>query len=157
MTVSVRVLIPSKVAEDECTGCWNWKGMKSRDGYGIVHRGPKLLKAHRVAYCENLGISIDDIKGVVIRHKCDNPACINPAHLESGTSQENTKDRHERGRNAKGSKNGNSKLTEAQVAEIRASYMRFSRQYGRGGLASKYSVSKGLIDQVLRYQIWTHV
>ncbi len=157
MTVTIKVLIPSKIAEATQTDCWNWKGMKSRDGYGIVHRKNKLLKAHRIAYCENLNIALDDIQGMVIRHKCDNRACINPKHLEIGTSADNTNDRHLRGRNAKGSKNGNSKLTEENVIAIRSSYTRYSREYGRGGLAAQYNVSGSLIDQILRYDIWAHV
>jgi hypothetical protein len=53
-------------------------------------------------------------KGMVIRHKCDNPACCNIEHLEIGTPLDNVNDMIERGRKAiniiRGTQNGQSKL-----------------------------------------------
>ena len=157
MAVNVKVLIPAKIAENSQTGCFEWTGFKSRDGYGIVHRGNKLLKAHRIAYCEANNLSLDDIAGLCVRHKCDNPKCINPSHLEIGTNADNTRDRHVRNRDARGSRNGNAKLAEAQVAQIRSQYKPKSRETGVRALAKKYNVSVSLIGQVIRRTIWSHV
>lgn len=157
MSVTVKVLVPAKTAENAQTGCWDWVGFKSRDGYGIVHSKGKLLKAHRLAYCEANNKTLADIKGLVVRHKCDNRKCLNPDHLELGTSVDNTKDRHERGRDAKGSGNGNAKLTEDQIKEIRLLYKPWSRNFGHRALADKYQVSTSLIGQIVQKQIWTHV
>lgn len=157
MTVTVKVLIPAKIAENTQTGCWEWLGFRSRDGYGIVHRAGKLLKAHRLAYCEANGKSLSDIQNVVVRHKCDNRKCLNPAHLNLGTNADNTQDRHIRGRDAKGSRNGNAKLTETQVRNIRAEYVPWSRTTGVKRLAQKYGVSISLIGQVVQNVIWKHV
>lgn len=157
MTVTVKVLIPAKTAENSQTGCWEWTGFKSRDGYGIVHCKGKLLKAHRLAYCEANNKTLADIQGAVVRHKCDNRKCLNPDHLELGTSADNTQDRHVRGRDAKGSCNGNSKLTEDHVKEIRSMYKPWSRNFDRKTLANKYKVSVSLISQIVQKQIWTHV
>jgi len=157
MAVNVRVLIPAKIAENVQTGCFDWIGFKSRDGYGIVHRGKKLLKAHRLAYCEANQVPLEAIKGLCVRHKCDNPACINPDHLEIGTNADNTRDRHERQRDARGSKNGNSRLTEGDVVRIRNEYKPKSRQTGVRALSRKYKVSPSLIDQIVRRTIWLHV
>ena len=154
MTVTVKVLIPAKTAGmDNPIGCWNWTGFKSRDGYGIVHTGNKLLKAHRVAYCEANHTTLAEIKNVVIRHSCDNRQCLNPAHLLPGSSADNTQDRHKRNRDAKGSTNGNSKLTESQVQIIRTQY----ENYGKKVLAAQYGVSVSLISQIVRKDIWKHV
>jgi hypothetical protein len=157
MAVSVKVLIPAKIAENTQTGCFDWIGFKSRDGYGIVHKGKKLLKAHRLAYCEANQVPLESIKGLCVRHKCDNPACINPDHLEIGTNADNTRDRHERNRDARGSKNGNARLTEQDVICIRSQYKPKSRQTGVIALAKKYQVSASLIDQVIRRTVWAHV
>jgi hypothetical protein len=157
MTVTVKVLIPAKIAENYQTGCWEWTGFKNRDGYGIVHSKGKLLKAHRIAYCEANNKTLADIRGVVVRHKCDNRKCLNPEHLEIGTSADNTMDRHVRDRDAKGSRNGNAKLTESMVKEIRAIYKPRQRGCGHKDLAIKYQVSKSLIGQIVQMQIWAHV
>lgn len=157
MAVINTVLIAPKTAENSQTGCIEWLGMKSRDGYGIAHRGGKLVKRHRLAYCEANGLDISDISAKVVRHKCDNRACINPEHLELGTSRDNTQDRVSRGRCARGSQGGNSKLTEEKVAEIRAIYKPWDRQFGANPLAAKYGVSRSLIGQIANNLIWRHV
>lgn len=154
MAVNVTVLIPAKSAENTQTDCIEWTGFKSRDGYGIVNRKRKLRKVHRIAYAEANGLSLDDIDGVVIRHKCDNRSCINPVHLEPGTSRDNTRDRKERGRCARGERNGNSKLTQSQVSEIRDAYRPYSRTHGAKVLAKKFNVSFSLVQQIIANVIW---
>lgn len=157
MTVTVKVLVPAKTVENVHTGCLEWIGFKSRDGYGIVHRQGKLLKAHRLAFCEANNKTLADIHGLVVRHKCDNRKCLNPEHLELGTSVDNTRDRHERNRDARGSRNGNAKLTEAQVTEIRYLYKVRKSNFDPKALANKYQVSKSLIGQIVQNKIWMHV
>lgn len=137
--------------------CIVWTGFKSRDGYGIVHRKDKLIKAHRIAYCEANSLSLEEIKGVVIRHKCDNRACVNPHHLEPGTHADNTRDRHSRGRDANGSKNGMSKLTESDVLSIRAEYVPWSRTHGAVPISRRYGVSACLIRLIAAREIWAHI
>ena len=137
--------------------CIFWTGFKSRDGYGIVHRKNKLLKAHRIAYCAHHSIELRDIIGVIIRHKCDNRSCVNPHHLEPGTSADNTNDRHVRGRDAKGESNGMAKLTEEDVRSIRAQYKPWSRTNGAIPLAAKFGVSKSLISQICNGVIWKSI
>ena len=157
MAVTISNIIPAKTAENVDRGCLEWMGFKSRDGYGILHRGGKLIKAHRLAYCNANGKRLDDIAGLVVRHKCDNRKCLNPDHLEIGTNADNTRDRHTRGRDAKGSKNGNSKLTETEVIAIRRDYRGHCRQNGARPMAKKYGVSVSLISQIVNNTIWQDV
>lgn len=73
-------------------------GKRNSDGYGSEWRGGKSHAAHRLAYCDANGVTIESIAGKVVRHTCDNPPCINPKHLILGTQKENMQDKHERGR-----------------------------------------------------------
>lgn len=157
MAVTVSNIIPAKTTVNVDTGCLEWTGFKNRDGYGVLHRGGKLIKAHRLAYCNANGKLLDDIAGLVVRHKCDNRKCLNPDHLEIGTNADNTHDRHTRGRDAKGPKNGNSKLTEAEIIAIRRDYRGHCRQTGARPLAKKYGVSVSLISQIVSNAIWQNV
>jgi hypothetical protein len=53
----------------------------------------KIFYVHRLVYCEKAGVSINDISGLVVRHKCDNPSCVNADHLEIGTQADNMMDK----------------------------------------------------------------
>lgn len=76
--------------------CLEWIRCFNTDGYpraGV--KGNTNLKVHRVVYELYTG---QDIKGLVVRHKCDNIRCINPEHLDIGTTLDNVADRVIRGR-----------------------------------------------------------
>lgn len=85
----------TKVKKTE--GCWIWLGSKNRKGYGQISttRAGQPITTHRASYQLFIG---NIPKGVMVLHKCDNPACVNPAHLSLGTAAENTKDMIERER-----------------------------------------------------------
>ena len=130
------------------TPCVEWEGARTSQGYGRAYLNGKSHVAHRLAYCEANGLSLDDIKGFVVRHKCDNPPCVNLEHLELGTQSENMQDKARRGR-------GFSKLTEEQVADMR-------RKYAAGGtthkeLAEEYGVWGATICRILKGDLWTHL
>ena len=82
---------------------------QSSPRYGYTTRDGKTVGFHRLAYVEKHGMSLEDIKGLVVRHKCDNPRCINPEHLEVGTQADNNADMKLRGR----ARNGKSKIKSA--------------------------------------------
>lgn len=77
---------------DDCI-IW-WKGFFA-NGYGVIKRRGKTMKAHRMIYEECFGMIPE---GMVVRHTCDNPPCVNPAHLLLGTPKDNMRDKMERGR-----------------------------------------------------------
>lgn len=100
--------------------------------------------AHRMVYCTSNGVSWESIKGLVVRHKCDNPRCINPHHLEIGTVWDNNQDMHTRGRDAKGMGNGNARWTDEQVAEVRK-----LRGLSQRKIAARTGIPKSTVQQIL--------
>ena len=136
------------------TECWEWQGGMFSDGYGAFTMDKRARKAHRVAWeLENGPIP----HGLVICHRCDNPACVNPSHLFPGTWAENSHDRDTKGRTCRtpGSERWSSKLTEAIVLDIRARYI--PRKVTLQQLADEYGVCMQLISQIVNRKIWTHI
>lgn len=134
-----------------------WPAYKDQDGYGRVSHNGKQTYAHRIAYCKHHGIDIESIKGIQVRHACDNPPCVNPNHLLLGTNAQNMLDKVERGRQAHngGAKNGQAKLSDDQVAEIRAAYIFKSKEFGSQALAQKFNVSISTIQRVVNGSTWS--
>lgn len=104
--------------------------------------GSKDFRISRWIYTKTFG---EIPNGMVVRHKCDNPACINPEHLELGTQKENIQDCIKRNRfhTCKGG-NQLTKLNTKDVLEIRNSNQKVKQ------IASNYNVSISLIYQIKR-------
>ena len=118
----------------------------------------KSTMRHRLVYCEANNLSLQDIKGLVVRHKCDNPRCINPKHLLLGTQAENIRDRVKRGRDALGEANGLSKLTAQDVLFIRSHYTRGQGQpYNTVALGRMFNVSPRNISDIIHRETWKHI
>ena len=75
---------------DKNGNCWLWTAGKDRDGYGRVWDGSKKRLAHCVAYELVHG---QTPKGLMIDHKCHNPACVRPVHLRLATNKQNMENR----------------------------------------------------------------
>lgn len=137
--------------------CLNWTKHLTQDGYGRQKVAGKMYLAHRIAYCAANHVRIEDIAGMLVRHKCDNPRCVNPRHLELGTQQDNMRDREQRGRTARGASVSTSKLSEEDVRNIRALYTPRSKDYGATALASRYGVNRRSIYSIISGKAWTHL
>lgn len=135
------------------SGCLEWTGARSPQGYGLVSMktywkyGTRL--AHRLAYYCAHGFFPPD--GLIIRHTCDNPRCCNPAHLLEGTRADNMRDRDERGRTSRGEKHWKAKLTEADVRTIRSS------RETQAALARRFGVTILSIHNIRHRKTWRHV
>jgi hypothetical protein len=135
------------------TNCVNHKGAVV-DGYGVVKRLGKTVRAHRWAFCLASGLKLSDIQDYVVMHKCDNRLCINPEHLELGTHADNCADKVQKGRQARGETAGNSKLTTNEVKLIR---LGFIAGLTNKKLAEIYSVSDMCISRIRSGKTWGHI
>lgn len=90
------------------SGCFEWRGTKTAEGYGAVYymEGGRQFGrlAHRIMYEAEIG---PIPPGLTIDHLCRNRGCVNPQHMEPVTRGENVR----RGQQAK--------LTHAIAAAIR--------------------------------------
>ncbi len=66
-------------------GCWQWMG-STREGYGQIRVGDRVMRAHRVAYELAHGVIPND---VMLDHQCRNRACVRPDHLVQATNKTN--------------------------------------------------------------------
>lgn len=131
-------------------GCWEWKGYRASDGYGIIRDDEgRRRQAHRVYYeVLNGPLSPDQL----VLHKCDNPPCMNPEHHRIGTHLDNNQDRMVKGRSSHGERHYAHKLTGAQVAEIRSRYK--PGVVTQQALADEYGVSQQVISGIVRGKSW---
>lgn len=167
MSEIILARILKRVVVNEETGCWEWIGLRDKNGYGRIKLERKTRGVHRVFY----SIMISDVPDeMLVCHHCDNPPCCNPEHLFLGTNQDNTADRHKKGRDAsgdrhfsrthpellaRGKKNGSAKLTDADVLEIRERYIPYRCSCPM--LAAEFNVSKSAIFRIVKRKNWSHI
>lgn len=130
------------------SGCWLWVGSKTADGYGTITVAGKVLRVHRVAYAEYVGLIPE---GQLVRHTCDTPACFNPKHLCLGTDEDNVQDAIVRGRKARGASCNKSTLTERDVRSI----LQDTRTQRK--IAEDYGLCHATVGEIQRRSIWAHV
>jgi hypothetical protein len=89
----VSKVIKYEITDKGCHECTSH--FRDRKGYLIITVNYKKFHMSRYIYEMFYG---PFPKGLVVRHKYDNPACINPDHLEIGTTYDNVHDMIDRGR-----------------------------------------------------------
>lgn len=131
----------SKISMNEITGCWEWSGYISPDGYGNMKMGNKIIRSHRFSYQHYVGVIPD---GVDVLHRCDNRKCSNPSHLFLGNDMDNSLDREIKGRLLH-------KLTPDQVREIRVAYIPTVNTIE---LCEKYDISRKHLYSIVNKKSW---
>jgi hypothetical protein len=76
----------AKVDIRDVSDCWEWRGWRDSEGYGLILLDGRNRRAHQVTYEEIIGLIPD---GLEIDHLCRNRGCVNPWHLEPVTHKEN--------------------------------------------------------------------
>lgn len=143
------------------TPCIDHGGKKPK--YATCYWQGGYTMKHRKAYCVANGLSIADIAGKVVRHKCDNPRCINPEHLEIGDQSDNIKDCVERGRHVnnlrnlnhtnrkRGEASPNAKLTAEIVADMRT---KWADGWKQTEIARHYGVRQTDVSRIVNNKAW---
>jgi len=100
--IAKRLAIDKRLVENTivlASGCHEWQGNISSDGYGRISYLNKKWRVHRLVWTLKNG---PIPKGLDVRHyKCDNPPCINIDHLRIGTRKQNVQDMVRHGRQRK--------------------------------------------------------
>lgn len=139
--------------------CWPWTGVLNRWGYGQFWMDGKNYNASRAVYLLLVG-SIP--AGLVVCHRCDNPACCNPGHLWLGTQGDNVRDCASKGR-SRGTFTGRTgaahprycaKLTEDQVQAAKA---RYREGVSQSQIARELRVHSSTISRAVRGEKWAHL
>lgn len=121
------------------SGCWLWTGNLNTGGYGRFGVDNARPYAHRASYEIHFG---DIPDGLLVCHRCDNPACVNPQHLFLGTDLDNTKDMIAKGRMRK-----HCKVSDVEVAQIRAEYAAGGVSQTR--LAKKFGLTQSWVSMLV--------
>jgi hypothetical protein len=136
--------------------CWPWIGATNRWGYGACQFGGVQMNASRAAFLDNGG----EADGLVVCHRCDNPACCNPAHLFAGTQAENLADCRAKGRARGGFGSGPAhprhvaKLTDEQVRDAK---QRHAAGESKSRIARDFGVDQSTVSRAVRGESYRHL
>lgn len=135
--------------------CWPWTRSLNTWGYGCSTVAGRQVNASRAAYLTEHG-SIGD--GLVVCHRCDNPACCNPSHLFAATQAENLADCRAKGRAVYryGAEHhrATAKVDEQAVREIREAWTGGESQ---SSIARRLGMTSGQISRICHRHSWRHV
>jgi hypothetical protein len=129
---------------DPVTGCIEWVGSRTGDGYGNMRIEGRIILAHRLAYELKHGPIPD---GMCVLHGCDNPPCCNVDHLFLGTNKDNVDDKLSKGRSG-------FKLTESDIRSIKK---RLNKREPQESIAKDFGVSKSNVSLISRGKAWAHI
>lgn len=138
---------------DKSGQCWIWTGAKTR-GYGQCTVDKRHGYAHRFSWeMENGPVP----PGLVVCHKCDNPACVRPSHLFVGTQRDNVMDCLAKGRANRRGLTGASNPMARHISpdETDQIITLFSRGLGVREIAPRFGLSKSTIHNIVSGKHWS--
>lgn len=145
------------------TPCLEHTQSGNAKGYGNGYRNGKYHGLHRLALADSLRIDIEELRGEVVMHTCDNPRCVNPAHLMRGTQADNMQDCVDKGRHVSGlvgvrhtnyhsgETNSNAKLTWEIVREMRSLWSQGGKQTH---IAKRFGVRQTDVSRIVNNKAW---
>jgi hypothetical protein len=134
------------------TGCWEWNGCLTPNGYPQMSVDRRPHYAHRASFA---AFKSTIYTGAFICHSCDNPKCVNPDHLFAGTQKDNIGDAIKKRRLVCGEKSKKAKLNDNVVRLSRSMYRRGDCTIGF--LAEKFGVSIRTMGKAVSGKKWKHV
>lgn len=148
---SLRSIFFSKTRKVD-TGCWEWTGCyHKKDGYGRTSIYGVYIVAHRVAW-ELMHGPVPS--GLLVCHRCDNPACVRPSHLFLGTHADNQADMTAKRRGRAGERNGQAIITAEIALEVRRLY---ADGVNQSRLALKFGIAQGTVSNIITRKTWAHL
>ncbi len=138
------------------SGCLEWTGNRTGQGYGRVTYRKEPWYTHRLAY-ELAHGPIPD--GLYVCHHCDNPPCGEPSHLFLGDNQDNLDDMRSKGRGyvpdpKRGSEHPRTRLTDDVVLAIRAAHAGGESQ---AGIARRLMIERTAVNNICNRKTWKHL
>ncbi|WP_026144095.1 HNH endonuclease [Xanthomonas sp. SHU 199] len=132
--------------------CWPWIGRLNSWGYGACQLNGRTVNASRAAYLSAHG---EIAEGLVVCHRCDNPACCNPAHLFAATQAENIIDCKRKGR----WRNRSGPTHPRPGAKLTPDLVRIARQLYVSGVSQSeigrlWGVHSSTISRAVRGERW---
>lgn len=147
--------------------CWEWTGVRDKDGYGIFRANGHNYRSHAVSLLvfekhilDLLWPECDGVGAAMVLHRCDHPWCVNPDHLYAGDAKQNMQDCRDCGRMLVGASarerkirlNPTSvKMTDAFVEEIRH---RVARGELQKALAREFGISRAQVSRIVNGKRW---
>ena len=129
------------------SGCWEWQGVRLRNGYGRIGHSKKEELVHRLVY----RLCVSDLPASIqVCHHCDNPCCLNLAHLFAGTCSDNRRDAVAKGRHYVPCPKGGRKARKLSDDAVRAIRRRADAGEKTTRLAEEYGASPSVITSVVR-------
>jgi hypothetical protein len=142
------------ITDGSNVGCWDIDYVRDKNGYTRFQLNKHPIRCNRFMY--QIWHQEEDITGLFVCHKCDNPWCVNPDHLWVGTPQDNMSDKKNKKRQTKGSMFSTAKLTESNIEEMLTKIL--SGDFKSATNISKhYNVKPTIIYNILHERKWIHV